>query len=89
MTELYLFFFLSSIVTFTNVIKFLQREKPLINSIYDHMQTFMNKFPSKFIKPNVIQELKNAKKSFTNLDISSECQKDGNDLFIGLITKKH
>ena len=48
----------------------------------------MNKLTSKFIKSNVIQELKNAKKSFTKLDISLECQKDDNDLFIGFITKQ-
>ena len=62
MTELYLLFFQSSIVTFTNFNKFLQREEPLIYSIYDHIQTPMNKLASKFIKPNVIQDLKNAKK---------------------------
>ena len=59
--ELYLLFFQSSIVTFTNFNKFLQREEPLIYIIYDHMQTFMNKLASKFIKLNVIQESKNAK----------------------------
>ena len=58
MMKLYLLFFLSSIITFTKFNKFLQREEPLIYSIYDHMQTFMNKLASKFIKPNVIQELK-------------------------------
>ena len=88
MTGLYLLFFQSSIATFTNFDKFLQREEPLIYSIYDHMQTFMNKLASKFIKPNVIQELKNAKKSFTKLDILLECQKDNNNLFIGFITKQ-
>ena len=58
MMELYLLFFQSSIITFTKFNKFLQREEPLIYSIYDHMQTFMNKLASKLIKPNVIQELK-------------------------------
>ena len=90
MTELYLLFFQSNITTFTNFIKFLQREEPFIYSIYDHMQTFMNILASKFIKPNVIQESKknHAKKSFTKLDISLECQKDSNNLFIGFITKQ-
>ena len=48
----------------------------------------MNKLAINFIKPNVNQELKIAKKSFTKLDTSSECQKDDNDLFIGFITKQ-
>ena len=52
------------------------------------MQNFMNKLASKLIKRNIIQELKNAKKLFTKLDISLECQKDDNDLFIGFITKQ-
>ena len=87
-TELYLLFFQSNIVTFTNFNKFLQRGELLIYSIYDHMQTFMNKLAINFIKPNVNQELKITKKSFTKLDTSLECQKDDNDLFIGFITKQ-
>ena len=42
----------------------------------------------KFIKPNDIRELKKGKKSFAKLDISLECQKDDNDLFIGFITNQ-
>ena len=34
------------------------------------------------------KELKNAKKSFTKLDISLECQKDDSGLFIGFVTKQ-
>ena len=80
MAELYLLFFESSIITFTNFNKFLQREEPLISSVYYHMQTFMNKLASKFIKPN-------AKKSFTKLDESLECQKVDNN-FISFISKQ-
>ena len=48
----------------------------------------MNKLASKFIKANAIQELKNAKKSFTKLDISLESPKYDDDLFIDFITKQ-
>ena len=48
----------------------------------------MNKLASKFIKANAIQELKNAKKSFTKLDISLESRKYDDDLFIDFITKQ-
>ena len=88
MKELYLLLFQSSIVTFTNFNTFLQTEERLIYSIYDHIQTFMNKLASKFIKPNVIQELKNGKKLFFKLDILLECQRNNNNLFIGFITKQ-
>ena len=81
MTELYLLFFQSSIATFTNFNKFLQREEPLIYSICVHVQTFMNKLASTFIKPNVIQQLKNAKKNHLLSYILLEWQKDDNDLF--------
>ena len=82
MAELYLPFFRSIIATFPNFNKFLQREEPLICSFYDHLQTFMDKLASKFIKSNAIQELNDGKKSFSKLDISLEYQKD-DDLFIG------
>ena len=80
MAELYLLFFESSIITFTNFNKFLHREEPLISSVYYHMQTFMNTLAIKFIKPN-------AKKSFTKLDESLECQKVDNN-FISFISKQ-
>ena len=89
MTELYLLFFQSNIVPFTNFNKFLQREEPLIYSIYDHMQTFMNKLAGKFMKLNVIQELKNAKKSFPKLDISLESQKMTTIYLLVLQQNKH
>ena len=88
MKELYLLLFQSSIVTFPNFNTFLQTEERLIYSIYDHIQTFMNKLASKFIKPNVIQELKNGKKLFFKLDILLEYQRNNNNLFIGFRTKQ-
>ena len=88
MTALYLLFFQSSNVTFTNFNKFLQREEPSIYSIYNHLQTFVNKLASKFIKHNVIHELIYDKKTFTKPDILLECQKDDNDLFINFVTNK-
>ena len=88
MKKLYVLFFQSNIVTFTNFKRFQQREELLIQSIYDHMQSFRSKLSSKFIKSNVFQELKNAKKSFYMLDLSLDCQKGDNDLFIGFITKQ-
>ena len=42
----------------------------------------MDKLASKFIKSNAIQELNDGKKSFSQLDLSLEYQKD-DDLFIG------
>ena len=51
------------------------------------MQTFMNKLASKFIKPDVIRQLKDDKLSFSKLDTSLANQKDGVDLTIGNITK--
>ena len=51
------------------------------------MQTFMNKLASKFIKPDVIRQLKDDKLSFSKLDTSLANQKDDVDLTIGNITK--
>ena len=69
--------------TFTNFNKFLQTEEPLIQCLYDEMQTFMNKLASKFVKPEVIHKLKDDNLSFSKL----ENQKDDKDLTIGNITK--
>ena len=48
----------------------------------------MNKLAARFIKPEVIQEIKNEKKSFEKLDISLQNQKDNNDLGIGILIKR-
>ena len=47
----------------------------------------MNKLASKFIKPDVIRQLKDDKLSFSKLDTSLANQKDDVDLTIGNITK--
>ena len=80
-------FYQSVLLTFTNFNKFLQTEEPLIQCLYDQIQSFMNKLASKFIKPEVIQQLKQEQSSFTKLSISLENQKSDPDLTIGILTK--
>ena len=87
MTELNLLFFHASLPTFINFNKFLQTEEPLIHCLHAEMQTFMNNLASKFIKPDVIRQLKDNKLSFSKLDTSLANQKDDVDLTIGNITK--
>ena len=87
MTEFYLFFFQAALPTFTNFNKFLQTEEPLIQCLYDEMQMFMNKLAAKFIKPEVIRELKGNELSFSKLDVSLANQKNDKDLTIGNVTK--
>ena len=55
----------------------LQSEEPLIYLLYKRQQRFMNKLASKFVKPDIIRNLKEANKSFSELDISTENQKEG------------
>ena len=86
-TEFNLLFFQASLPTFTNFNKFLQTEEPLIHCLHAEMQTFMNKLASKFIKPDVIRQLKDDKLSFSKLGTSLANQKDDVDLTIGNITK--
>ena len=88
MTELYLFFFQSSLVTFTNYNKFLQREDPLIYLTHSFMNNFMNKLATKFVKPEVIQAFKETEQPFSNLDISLANQKSDRYLFIGFMTRQ-
>ena len=87
MTEFNLLFFQASLPTFTNFNKFLQTEEPLIHCLHAEMQTFMNKLASKFIKPDVIRQLKDDKLSFSKVDTSLVNQKDDVDLTLGNITK--
>ena len=47
----------------------------------------MNKLASKFIKPEVIQQLKQTGSSLTKLNISLESQKSHSDLTVGILTK--
>ena len=55
--------------------------------MHAEMQTFMNKLASKFIKPDVIRQLKDDKLYFSKLGTSLANQKDDVDLTIGNITK--
>lgn len=72
---------------FTNFSKFLQTEEPLIQCLYDQIQSFMNKLASRFIKPELIQQLKQEGLSFTKLNISLENQKSDQDLTVDILTK--
>ena len=82
-TEIYLLFYQASLPCFTNFNKFLQREDPVIYQLYDLQQRFMHKLASKFIKPEIIQKQKLENKSFADLDITLENQKDDMSLGIG------
>ena len=53
-----MYFYQSVLPMFTNFSKFLQTEEPLIQFLYDEIQSFMNKLTSKFIKLEVMQQLK-------------------------------
>ena len=88
MTELFIFFFQSALVTFTNFNKFLQREDPLIYLEHEQMNNFMTKLALKFIKPEVIRSLKANGKAFSELDISLKNQRADKDLTIGFTTKQ-
>ena len=65
----------------------LQSEEPLIYLLYKRQQRFMNKLASKFVKPDIIRNLKESNKSFSELDISTENQKEGKNLLIGFTTR--
>ena len=58
MIEVYLYFYQSVLPMFTNFTKFLRTEEPLIQFLHDQIQSFMNKLTSKFIKLEVIKQLK-------------------------------
>ncbi|CAB4009886.1 ATP-dependent DNA helicase [Paramuricea clavata] len=77
----------TSLPCFTNFNKFLQREDPVIYQLYDLQQHFMHKLASKFIKPEIIQKQKLENKSFADLDVSLENQKDDMSLGIGPLTR--
>lgn len=87
MTQIFLMFFQSILPTFTNFNKFLQTEEPLIQCLYDEVQQFMNKLASKFVKPEVIQNLKAEELLFAKLNIYLQNQKDDASLTIGFLTK--
>ena len=83
MLEIYLPFYLGVLPVFTAFNKYLQREEPLIYQLSEDQELFMNKLTAIFIKPKVIQEIKNEEKSFAKFDISLQNQKDNIDLGIG------
>ena len=62
----------------------LQSEEPLIHYLYSAQQKFMSKLSTKFIKPEVIVELKTRMESFSNVDISTGNQLGDAD--IGILT---
>ena len=83
MLEIYLPFYLGVLPVFTTFNKYLQREEPLIYQLSEDQELFKNKLTAIFIKPKVIQEIKNEEKSFAKFDISLQNQKDNIDLGIG------
>ena len=85
--EVYLLFYQASLPCFTNFNKFLQREDPLVYNLHDKQQRFMDKLASRFVKPQVIQKLQSENKSFAELDICHENQKDDMALGIGPLTR--
>ena len=87
MAKFNLLFYQASLPPFTNFNKFLETEELLIHCLHAEMQTFMNKLAPKFIKPDVIQQVKDEKLSFSKLDTSLANQKDDVDLTFGNITK--
>ena len=64
------FFYQGVLPVFTTFNKYLQREEPLIYQLSEAQEHFMNKLAARFIKPEVIQEIKNKEKSLAKLDIS-------------------
>ena len=70
MTEVYLLFLQSATPFFTNFNQFLQKEEPLVYLLHEEMQKFMKKLASQFVKPEVIQQLNEEKKSFSTLKVS-------------------
>ena len=51
------------------------------------MQKFTNKLASRFVKPEVIQQINEEKKSFLALNVSRENQREGQNIHIRLLTK--
>ena len=68
MLEIYLLFDQGVLPVLTTFIKYLQREEPLIYHLFEAQEHFMNKLTARFIKPDVIQKIKNEEKSFAKLD---------------------
>ena len=73
-------FYQAVLPVFTTFNKILQSEEPLIYLLYKCQQRFTNKLTSKFVKLDIICTLKEANKSFSELDISIGNQKEDNFL---------
>ena len=87
MTEVYLLFWQSVALLFTNFNRFFQKEEPLVYLLHEEMQKIMNKLASQFVKPEVIQQINEEKKSFLALNVSRENQREGQNIHIHLLTK--
>ena len=86
--ELYMLFYQVSLPIFATFN--LQSEEPLMYFPFKCQQKFMNKLASKFVKPDITRTLNEANKSFSELDISIENQKEDKNLFLGFTTRnKH
>ena len=88
MLEIYLFLYQGVLPIFTTLNKYLQKEEPLIYQLSEAQERFMNKSAARFIKPDVIQEIKNGEKFFVKVDISLQNQKNDIDFGIGILTKR-
>ena len=88
MLEVYLLFYHAVLPCFTNFNKLLQKEEPLIYTLHDAQQRFMNKLASRFVKPEVIQIHKEENISFSSLPLSFSDQKDDINLGIGFLTRQ-
>ena len=87
MTEVYLLFLQSVTTLFTNFNRFFQKEEPLVYLLHEEMQKFMNKLASRFVKPEVIQQLNEGKKSFLALNVSRENTRDDQNIHSRLLIK--
>ena len=67
MTEVYLLFLQSVTTLFTNFNQFPQKEEPLVYLLHEVMQKFMNRLASRFVKPEVIEQLNEEKKVFFSI----------------------
>ena len=67
--EIYLLFYQGVLPIFTTFNKYLQREVSIIYQLCEVQECFINKLAARFIKHEVIQEIKNEEKSFEKLDI--------------------
>ena len=88
MLEVYLLFYHAVLPCFTNFNKLLQKEEPLIYTLHDAQQRFMNKLASRLVKPEVIQIHQEENISFSSLLLSSSDQKDDINLGIGFLIRQ-